>query len=68
MGRIREGVNAIEKMAGIMKELRRYEEKLIAESDHPLFREYQQPVQVNIGTIRGGDWPATVDGWAEMEG
>ena len=68
MGRIREGVNAIEKMAEIMKELRRYEEKLIAESDHPLFREYQQPVQVNIGTIKGGDWPATVAGWAEMEG
>ena len=68
MGRIREGVNAIEKMAAIMKELRRYEEKLIAESDHPLFREYPQPVQVNIGTIKGGDWPATVAGWAEMEG
>jgi acetylornithine deacetylase len=68
MGRIREGVNAIEKMAEIMKELRRYEEKLIAESDHPLFREYQQPVQINIGTIKGGDWPATVAGWAEIEG
>jgi acetylornithine deacetylase len=68
MGRIREGVNAIEKMAEIMKELRRYEEKLIAESDHPLFREYQQPVQVNIGTIKGGDWPSMVAGWAEMEG
>lgn len=68
MGRIREGVNAIEKMADIMKELRRYEKKLIAESDHPLFREYQQPVQVNIGSIKGGDWPATVAGWAEMEG
>ncbi len=68
MGRIREGVNAVEKMAEVMKELRRYEKKLIAESDHPLFREYQQPVQVNIGTIKGGDWPATVAGWAEMEG
>ncbi len=68
MGRIREGVNAVEKMAEVMKGLRRYEEKLIAESDHPLFREYEQPVQVNIGTIKGGDWPATVAGWAEMEG
>ncbi|MCX5642263.1 MAG: ArgE/DapE family deacylase [Candidatus Omnitrophica bacterium] len=68
MGRIREGVNAIEKMAEIIKELRRYEEKLIAESDHPLFREYQQPVQVNVGIIKGGDWPSTVAGWAEMEG
>ena len=68
MGRIREGVNAIEKMAEIMKELRRYEAKLVAESDHPLFREYRQPVQVNIGTIKGGDWPSMVAGWAEMEG
>ena len=68
MGRIREGVNAVEKMAEVIKELRQYEKKLIAESDHPLFREYQQPVQVNIGAIKGGDWPATVAGWAEMEG
>jgi len=68
MGRIREGVNAVEKMAEIMRELRRYETKLIAESDHPLFREYEQPVQVNIGMIKGGDWPSMVAGWCEMEG
>lgn len=68
MGRIREGVNAIEKMAEVMKELRRYEKKLIAESDHPLFREYQQPVQVNIGIMKGGEWPSMVAGWAEIEG
>lgn len=68
MGRIREGVNAIEKMALVMQDLRAYEQRLIAESRHPLFEDYAQPVQVNIGMIRGGDWPATVAGWAELEG
>ncbi|HNQ34853.1 MAG TPA: ArgE/DapE family deacylase [bacterium] len=68
MGRIREGVNAVEKMAEVIPVLRQYENKLIAESNHPLFREYEQPVQVNIGMIKGGDWPAMVAGWAEMEG
>ena len=68
MGRIREGVNAIEKAALIMNELRRYEKRLIAESRHPLFREYEQPVQVNFGIIKGGDWPSTVAGWCELEG
>lgn len=69
MGRTWEGVNAIEKAMKVISLFRKYEKKLIAESKgHPLFREYKQPVQINIGMISGGDWPSTVPGKAVVEG
>ena len=69
MGRAHEGVNAIEKVAALFPALRAYEDRLVAESQgHPLFARYQRPVQLNIGMIRGGDWPSTVAGEAVLEG
>lgn len=69
MGRAHEGVNAIEKTAALFPALREYERRLIADSaGQPLFERYQRPVQLNLGVMRAGDWPATVAGEAVLEG
>jgi acetylornithine deacetylase len=69
MGRIREGVNAIEKACEVIRRMRAYEQKLVADcAGHPMFQEFEQPAQVNIGTMNAGDWPSAVAGFAVMEG
>jgi len=69
MGKIWEGVNAIEKLCYLLKKLKEYEKKLIEESRNvPLFEKLKQPVQLNFGTIKGGDWPSMVCGKVELEG
>jgi len=69
MGRIREGVNALEKACLLMQSLREYGERLLEESlNYPGFERYEQPVQVNFGQLSGGDWPSTVAGWCVLEG
>lgn len=69
MGRITEGVSAIEKMCLLVRRMKDYEKKLIAESKGvPLFEKFKQPVQVNFGTIKGGGWPSMVCGEVSMEG
>lgn len=69
MGRITEGVNAIEKTCLLMHRLKEYERRLIEESKNvPLFERYKQPVQVNFGTIRGDGWPSMVCGYVVLEG
>jgi acetylornithine deacetylase len=69
MGRKHEGVSAVEKAAAIIAALGRYEERLVAESrGQPLFARYRQPVQVNVGVVRAGDWPSTVPASALIEG
>jgi acetylornithine deacetylase len=69
MGRIREGVSAHDRAIQVIEILRRYEQRLLAESRGvPLFERYQQPVQVNVGMVRAGDWPATVPGECVIEG
>ncbi|MCX8081917.1 MAG: ArgE/DapE family deacylase [bacterium] len=69
MGRITEGVNAIEKTCHLMHRMKEYERRLIEESKNvPLFEKYKQPVQVNFGTIRGDGWPSMVCGYVVLEG
>ena len=69
MGRIREGVNAIEKAMEMIRRMRAYESRLVADcAGHPLFLEYECPAQVNIGTMHAGDWPSAVAGFAVVEG
>lgn len=69
MGKWYEGVNAIQEMTGLLATLRQYEDRLRAESrGHPLFPDDPSPVVVNFGTIRGGDWPASVAGDCIVEG
>lgn len=69
MGKITEGVNAIEKTCLLMHRMKEYERRLIEESKNvPLFEKFRQPVQVNFGTIRGEGWPSMVCGSVTMEG
>ncbi len=69
MARKFEGISAIDKAVDLIEILYGYESKLAEESkDQPLFSEYQHPVQVNIGKMEAGDWPATVPETCIMEG
>jgi len=69
MGKIREGVNAIEKTCLVMKKMKEYERALVEESRNvPLFEKFEQPVQVNFGTISGTGWPSMVCGNTLLEG
>ena len=69
MGRITEGISAIDQMQEMIGILKEYEKQLVADAAaHPLFRMHARPAQVNVGTMQAGDWPATVPGRAVIEG
>ena len=59
------GVNAIEKCYPFFLALRRLEKELNSER-HPAFNEIRNPANLNIGIIKGGDWPSTVPAMAEF--
>lgn len=60
-------VNAIEKMYPVLTALRELEEALNAEERHPLYRQHPHPINLNVGIIRGGDWPSTVPSECTIE-
>jgi acetylornithine deacetylase len=55
------GANAIEASYAVIEALRALEAELNA-SKPPLFEAYPHPINLNVGMIRGGDWPSTVAG------
>jgi len=59
------GVNAIEKCHSLFLALRRLEEEL-NRTVHPAFIGLKHPINLNIGVIKGGDWPSTVPAEAEF--
>lgn len=69
LGNKRLGVNAIEKSAKIIDALGAYEDRLIEEGrGYPLFEKFEYPGQVNVGTIRGGDFFSIVPDLVTMDG
>lgn len=69
MGRYREGVSAVDEMAGLLPLLKEYEAFLRSASRGQAgFPDDPSPVVVNVGRIRGGDWPSTVPGECIVEG
>lgn len=69
MGKYWEGVNAVKEMMGLVGILEEYETYLRRESEgNPLFPFDPSPVNVNIGQISGGNWPATVAADCTIEG
>jgi acetylornithine deacetylase len=60
-GEAGEGANAIEASYAVIEALRALEADLNA-SRPPLFDAYPHPINLNVGMIRGGDWPSTVAG------
>jgi acetylornithine deacetylase len=55
------GANAIEASYAVFRALRALEAELNA-APPPLYAAYAHPINLNVGTIRGGDWPSTVAG------
>ena len=53
--------NAIEKSLAVIGALREVESELNAAPPAP-FDRFEHPINLNVGTIRGGDWPSTVPG------
>ncbi|MFQ6130893.1 MAG: ArgE/DapE family deacylase [Armatimonadota bacterium] len=69
MGRMHEGISALDKMTVVIEQLREYGERLVRESRGvPQFERYERPVQLNVGTIKGGEWPSMVPGEVTIEG
>jgi len=71
-GRAHLGVNAIEKACEIYRALMKLNEERqkriryeYAENEAPHMK--GRATTINVGVIRGGDWPSTVAGWAELE-
>jgi acetylornithine deacetylase len=62
------GVSAIEKFVALFGELADYQADRLAEIAHPLFAAMPNAVPVNVGTVRGGDWPAMVPEEVVLEG
>ncbi len=60
------GTNAIEKSHHIMAALRRLEAELNREAVPEAYRNMAHPLNLNIGIIKGGDWPSTVVALAEF--
>lgn len=59
------GVNAIEKCYLLISALRELEAKM-NEDPHPAYQNVKHPLHLNIGIIKGGDWPSTVPAAAEF--
>jgi len=55
------GENAIEAMVPVIAALRTLEAELNV-APPPPFADHPHPINLNVGTIRGGDWPSTVAG------
>ena len=55
------GVNAIEAAYAVMQRFRDYEAEMNrAERRHPAFAASNHPINVNIGTLEGGEWNSSV--------
>ena len=55
------GVNAIEAAAAIAARFKQYETEMnCAERRHPAFAADNHPINVNLGTIEGGEWNSSV--------
>ncbi len=61
------GVNAIEKCIPLITALRELEAEM-NQKIHPLYRDIGHPINLNVGIIKGGDWPSTVPAAAEFHG
>ncbi len=57
----RNATNAIEKSLTVIQALRELEAEMNVEPPPP-FDLFPHPISLNVGAIRGGDWPSTVPG------
>lgn len=62
------GSNAIEKLFPIISALRDLEREMNQEPRPEGYDAIPHPLNLNIGIIKGGDWPSTVPAFAELHG
>ncbi len=62
------GVSAIEKFVSLHGFLQAYERQRIATVEHALFATVGNPVPLNVGIVRGGDWAIAVPDRVTVEG
>lgn len=63
-----EGVDPIDRFIPIYRAIQALEDRRNARTRHPLFRDYELPYAVCVGTIRGGEWASTVAESVTFEG
>jgi len=69
IGQAHLSVSAIEKMYPVIQAIGQLDEERARTVHHPLFeRTIDRSCHLGIGTMSAGDWPATVAGFAEIEG
>jgi acetylornithine deacetylase len=62
------GFNAIDAAYSVMQELRQVQDRWNADKgNHRYFEDLEHPINFNIGTIAGGDWPSSVPSWCEFD-
>lgn len=62
------GFNAVDAAYGVLARLRELEERWNAErGEHRWFEDLEHPINLNLGGIRGGDWPSSVPAWCELD-
>ncbi len=67
-GHAHKGVNAIGKMAKVYDAMVDLDLHRAATIEFPLYHQVEgRSCHLNIGTLKAGDWPSTVAGFAEME-
>jgi len=62
------GVSAIEKAIKVIEAINQLENERTVKLSHPLYRNLPTPFTINVGTIRGGEWPSMVAGDVVLEG
>lgn len=52
--------NVIENCFPLIQVLRELEKEMNADVKHPLYKDHEHPINLNVGTITGGHWPSSV--------
>ena len=63
-----QGVSALEKLQPVLRSLLALEAERNHTCSDPLFRDYEIPFPLSVGTVRGGDWASTVPEKVVVEG
>ncbi|WP_270181969.1 peptidase [Alkalihalobacillus sp. CinArs1] len=63
-----EGVSALEKSLIVINAIQALERNRNQKINDPLYKEIPIPVPINLGTIKGGDWPSSVPDQITIEG
>ncbi|WLR43321.1 peptidase [Bacillus carboniphilus] len=63
-----QGISAIEKMMFVLEEIKKLEIYRNNQITDPLYKNTPIPVPINVGMIKGGNWPSSVPDAIQIEG